>query len=399
MQRTGFKLFGSFMILCAVAGAAAPRPEPGRTSLDGHRFLGTPRSFRNLTLIPVYDLSAKSAKPYLTLDEGLKRNLVTVTESPQGGEVNRLFVSNAGKDSLYLMSGEIVLGGQQDRCVGSDTIVPPGETKFPITVFCVEHGRWNGRAEFEGSAVTVASAEIRASAQDGAFSAARPVARVAASPAIAQPQAANGRAPSAVANPVQSASGESENRHATVAEAQQQVWDKVARKNARFKASPSTGTYREVANLSGAEAQKAVSPYLQAFAGGLDNSPQLVGAVAGVNGKIVTADIFGDPALFRKLWPKLLRSYAQDAAESASPQETKPRSVSADDAKRFILAAARGGSRAENRAGGTANARFESKDTLLYRIVPEDKTRGAGGFGGAAGAAPAKALHENFIRK
>jgi hypothetical protein len=395
-------------LLCALTAGAAP---PGRSPLDRHRSFGVPKTYRNLTLIPVYDTAARSTARYLTLDEGLKRKLVKVKEAGDGGDVNRLLVSNLGDDPLYIMSGEIVLGGQQDRCMGADTIIPARKKNVPVTVFCVEHGRWDGRAEFGGSAKTVASAGIRASVQEGAFAAGRPAAepavaaparqeRIAATrnvdaPVIRQQSAAR------ITGDVNMGSRAASRQPNDVGTAQQRVWDQVASKNSRFKTSNATGTYRDVLNLSGGETQKRVAPYLRALSGGFGSDPQLVGVVAGVNGKVATADLFGDPALFRKLWPKLLRSYAQDAAESASVKGQQPTPVTADQARDFLLAASRGASSAGAQAGGASSARVESKSALLYRIVAEDRKapRPAGGAGAPAPGGSGKALHENFIRK
>ena len=42
------------------AGLAQKNPRAARTSLDAHRSLGAPRAFSNLTVVPVYDSSARS---------------------------------------------------------------------------------------------------------------------------------------------------------------------------------------------------------------------------------------------------------------------------------------------------------------------------------------------------
>src|SRR5207248_3378271 len=112
-------------------------------------------------------------------------------------------------------------------------------------------------------------------------------------------------------------------------------------KNRAFKAAPATGTYREVLNQAGGEAQRAVAPYEKALADALGNDPHLAGVVAAVNGKVVAADLFGDPALFRKLWPKLLRSYAADAAETAPAAGVKTPPVTAAQARAFLEEASR----------------------------------------------------------
>ncbi len=59
-----------------------------------------------------------------------------------GDDVNHLMVVNRSTKALYLMPGEIVLGGQQDRTVGDEMVIQPTTKPVPIEVFCVEHGRW-----------------------------------------------------------------------------------------------------------------------------------------------------------------------------------------------------------------------------------------------------------------
>ncbi len=382
----------------------------GQFKLDGRRSLGAAKSYKNLTLIPVYDSAARSTDTYMTLDEGLKTKVVKVKESPQGGEVNTLYITNGGRKPLYLMAGEVVLGGQQDRCLGRDIIVPPDKRDQPVTVFCVEHGRWTGRKEFADSAKAVASWEIRASAQEGAFAAQRVTIADSASNRVtgrsssaglqttgsARQAAVGGRA-----NRIARSGAESGSRSpafaaysARVGEEQQKVWDNVEKKNRRFKAAPATGTYREVLNQSGGEAQKSIEPYVKALLGSLVPDARLVGVVAAVNGKVVSADIFGDPSLFRKLWPKLLRSYAADAAENAPATGQKISVAAPDDAKAFLVGASDAKSKMENRSDVSTTLRMETKSSLTYKIDAAGKpgtSMGGGGFGGS--------VHTNVLRK
>jgi hypothetical protein len=347
-----------------------------RTPVAGTRSLGAPKQFRNLTLIPVYDTAAKATGDYITLDEGLKAKLVFIKESRAGGEVNTLHVTNKGKKPLYLMAGEVVLGGQQDRCLGRDTIIPPGKRNQPVTVFCVEHGRWNGKGEFDRSAKAVASADIRASAQEGAL----------APPAVVTGTVRRGRG--AANEQAQQAGGRP--AMAGIGDAQGKVWQKVEEKNAKFKAQNATGTYRGVLEMSAGEAGKSVAPYEKALNSALGNDVTVVGVVAAINGRVVAADVFGDPGLFRKLWPKLLRSYAADAAEQASAAKKPMPAVTAASAKAFLTEASDAKSRTENKSDVSTSLRLESTNTLSYRLQPA-KAAGAGG-------SPA-ALHENHIRK
>src|SRR5437660_1541546 len=121
-RRTVLALAFTASVYLILNGMAQNRPGPTRTKLDSRRTFGEPKRFRNLTLIPVYDSTARSTNTYVTLDEGLKSKVVQVSESKGGGSVNTLYVTNNGRKPLYLMAGEVVLGGQQDRTLGKDTI-------------------------------------------------------------------------------------------------------------------------------------------------------------------------------------------------------------------------------------------------------------------------------------
>lgn len=381
MHSKSLTLIGCLGLLASLTFPAyAQETAAARVSLDGRRFLGAPKTFRNLTLIPVFDPTARASQRYMTLDEGLRAKVVKVKEAKDGGEVNTLFVSNHGPKPLYIMAGEVVLGGQQDRCLGRDLVIAPGKRDVPISVFCVEHGRWTGRGEFEGSANMVASAGIRADAQNGAFASAK----------AAPTRIARASSPALQAN---SARVEASGR--IVSEAQEKVWDKVAKKNKRFKAESNTGTYRNVLNLAGGNAHSSVTPYLNAFAGTAKNDAHLVGMLAAVNGKPVAADIFGDPGLFQKLWPKLLRSYAADAAENAPTKGKKTPAVTAKMGKEFYTGAYAAKTRDTNKSDVDTSVRLESKSALVYRLqAAKPAASGFQGGGGQGGL-----LHENVLKK
>lgn len=349
--------------LCVANLAGCSRAAAREVRLDAGRSLGTPITFRNLSLVPVYDTKATATGAYMTLDEGLKARRVTVRESPNGGDVNRLFVTNAGPKPVYLIAGEVVLGGQQDRCVGKDTVIPPSKRPIPITVFCVEHGRWSGEARFSDSARTVAAHKIRASAQEGAVAPVR-----------------GGDGPTAMA---------ANARAARISEGQSKVWEEVAAKNRRFGAAPSSGTYRDVLQGTGGTSGASTAPYIKALASALPKDKRLAGVVVAVDGKVVAADVFGDTALFRKLFPKLLRSYASDAAEAAGGKAGRTKAVTASAARAFLAEAGKGKSSAVDRSADNTITRLETSKAMLFRSSSP----------AMGGAAAAKSLHENYLGK
>jgi hypothetical protein len=242
------------MLALLLAAAALP---PGTKMLDGV-------SQEKVTLIPIVRESARPAGEYLTLKQALKDRIVSVKEH---GDVNSVVVENRGHAPLLLVGGEMILGGQQDRIIGQDTLVPPGK-KAVVGVYCVEHGRWSGAQQF-GAAGGMVDSKVRAKAK--------------------------------------------------VAHDQQQVWNEVARKTEAMGARTETGTYRAV----GEKAAKDIRRDREALANKLDALPQgkeIVGLAAAVNGRIVSVDVFAAPQLFKQYRDSILDA----ALVGAEDEEAKP---------------------------------------------------------------------------
>src|SRR5579863_6488144 len=121
----------------------------------------------SLTVFPVIAPKSYATGEFLTLDEGLRSGDVVVTEygnirgllrrrpvpavPRQSAEVNRLVLINNSKRPLLLLAGEIVTGGQQDRVIGKDRIVPAESDPVDLSVFCVEPGRWVASSDHFGT--------------------------------------------------------------------------------------------------------------------------------------------------------------------------------------------------------------------------------------------------------
>ena len=118
-----------------------------------------PYTHKNLTVFLIYGPSKVIvSKNFLTLQEALDQKKVIVFETKS---VNELAIQNLSNEEVYVQSGDIVKGGQQDRMLGVDLIVPPHSRKIPIAAFCVESGRWTKRGNEQagtfGSSSEVAS--------------------------------------------------------------------------------------------------------------------------------------------------------------------------------------------------------------------------------------------------
>src|SRR5438552_3079122 len=300
------------LMLLAVAIPCFWSPNTAQAGLphsSGRYAVLAPITHGNLTIFPVVSGESHETKEFLTLDEGLRSGDVVVTESGQmgtmirrhdrirpirGDEVNRLFLVNNSQRPLLLLAGEVVTGGKQDRVVGKDRIIPAG-SDADLDVFCVEPGRWTARSSKFGAVGAYGG---------GAY--------------MAQP----------------SVRGQAMDK-----KDQQGVWDQVARSRNAMSlelsrsapAGPPPAAAAEIASTSSyarVMENREVAKQVDAVAAPIQHSYEsairelrarnAVGVVVAVNGRIIWADMFASPELLSKYWPKLVRSYAAEAVETAA---------------------------------------------------------------------------------
>ena len=142
----------TFAVFCLVIGIplalfikAHGQNSPTRQS--NYR-LSDPYTHKNLTVFLIHGKD-QTTKPFLTLQEALAQKKVRVYETK---DVNELAIRNLSNEDIYVQAGDIVRGGEQDRMISVDFIVPPKSGRMPIAAFCVESGRWNKRGN-EGSRI------------------------------------------------------------------------------------------------------------------------------------------------------------------------------------------------------------------------------------------------------
>jgi hypothetical protein len=316
-MRASLIVFAVAAVLAWLWALAVARADEPALNLGPGTRVAAPIQYRQLTIFPVVQTSeAVDRTRYLTLTEGLKQKRVTVSELGGGGEVNRLQVENRSDRPLLILGGELVLGGQQDRILGQDTIVPAGQ-KLAVQVFCVEHGRWSGARQFT-AAQGMADPKIRVRAKYRAD--------------------------------------------------QSQVWSEVASKNAALGAAPSTGTYRNLA--AGAEGERALAPYRTAVGGALDRLPErakLVGVVAAVNGRVTGVELFARPDLFAAYRDKLLDSIFMGAADQPVTETTAPKPEAIGS---FLDKAKRAAPRKAGESAGSVTTERRGDDVLGSEVAP-----------------------------
>jgi hypothetical protein len=279
-----------------------PTMEPGPVvAVSGYRLSG-PYTHDNLSVFLVHGPATLDATSFLTLQEALERKKAVVHET---GSVNQLAIENLGdEEEVYVQSGDIVKGGRQDRTLPYDAVVGPRSGRVPLDSFCVEQGRWTQRGDespgyFSSSSSSLATSDLKKAAK------------------------APGQA------------------------SQAEVWRNVARTQERLAdklggsvRSGSSGSSLQL-TLESPAVRSAVGPYLRALGTAPDDQDDAIGYVAVVNGRAVSADVYASPALFRKLWPKLLEGSAVEAFLEAEAGRTFD--PAGEDAVHTFLAEAEGG--------------------------------------------------------
>jgi hypothetical protein len=276
----------------------APAPVMGGDTAGQEYKVLAPITHGNLTIFPVVAGRTHDTSAFLTLDEGMRSGEVVVTEvgkitpmvrrppvrpRPGGAQVNQLVLVNNSKRPLILLAGEVVTGGQQDRIVAKDRIVPAESDPVDLSVFCVEHGRWIETAsKFDTHANVMAQPSVR--------------------------------------------------KRALADNSQQKVWDEVGRSNQAlaFATAPEgqsnndlrrelggTNSYAKIRENKAIQqnVDSIVQPIQKSFESVIKQlrDQNAVGVVVAVKGRIIWADIFASNALLSKYWAKLLPSYAAEA--------------------------------------------------------------------------------------
>lgn len=284
--------------------SAPPTPD-ARAPADEVASLSGPYKHDNLAIYIVHGRETAAGKRFLTLQEALEQKKFIVHET---GNVNELVVENTGDVSVFIQAGDIVRGGKQDRMISIDIVIKPHSGRVRIEVYCVEHGRWQGRGSestktFSVSRNAVPSNAIKLAAKQG------------------RDQAG--------------------------------VWAGVARSQERLSRSLSTGVASPQSDsslqltLENDAVRRGISDYIKALSDAVGRRPDAIGAVVMINGKAYCADVYGSNELFRKLWPKLLESAAVEAI-SARGDATAAAPASPNEARVFLAAAEK--AKAEERA-------------------------------------------------
>jgi hypothetical protein len=289
---------------------AGPGAEPGSPRISG------PFVHENLALYVVDDPNAKSAGEIITLTEGLSSGQIKVTEK-KDAQVNELLIENRSDKPCFVQAGDVVKGGQQDRLIGRDFVIPPKTSPTPVSSFCVEHSRWNGVAAFTATTQNAYSRELKLAVQKDA--------------------------------------------------SQQKVWEEVeGKKKAVVLTAGITGVFKSSSlneELENPKVQEKLKASRAALGRILEDHPRAVGLVWAINGKFSTADLYDDPSLFRKMFPRLVDSATMEALTVKSEAMAAP---PAADASSFLTEAEKGQKKNDEARPGLKLVTCENEKSVQF---------------------------------
>jgi hypothetical protein len=353
-----------------------------------------PRPAQPLAIEPLSPPQAAApADPFASVPRATGNTVQTLDDVvlDSGPDVNHLLVLNRSDKPLYLMPGEIIIGGQQDRAVGREYVIAPSDKPAKIEVFCVEHGRWHDRVAMETVAIVEAASGNAAAADSIAFFGGNDE-----EPAKLAEQTASGKFIGSIGN-VSKAT-----RLAVQGEKNQgAVWAHVAATNGASGVSAPSGAF--TANYAAPDTIRELEPYMQALSRPVAERPQIVGVLVAVNGHVESMDVFESTPLFLELWPKLLKSYALDAA-NAPPQNADKLCAQAD-AVQFLATATAAQSKTEGTDENLVVSSRDAEGVVCFSahdrkaIDAAAATPAFGGMGGGMGGYFGGAVHTSGFSK
>jgi hypothetical protein len=255
-----------------------------------------PYSHDNLSIYLIHGPSAPGPVP-MTLGEALAKGAVRVHET---GDVNELSIENLGSEEIFVQSGDIVKGGQQDRVVMSSLVLTPKSGLVPLAAFCVEQGRWSARGDEDVSAFSSSIAALPSKEAKLAI-----------------------KAPSSSSRFIALGGSETSAR-------QQMVWESVANIQAELseRLGAAVASEKSASSLQLALENEKLDEERGRMVKALQDvalvEDDVVGFAFAINGELNSADLYPSNGLFRKMWAKSLAAAATEAIGKRGTAAAKP---------------------------------------------------------------------------
>jgi hypothetical protein len=219
--------------------------------------LGRPCTYGRLTVFPLVLGDTGDQPDIRTLDEALNRGWITIREQEQA-RVAEVVVRNESRYPVFMMGGEILGGGHQDRIIRNDVLIGRGRAAVTVPVYCVEQDRWKGTRESFDRAPYLAGQSMRGLAARAA--------------------------------------------------SQEAIWTEVDQRLKQSGTPAPTRSYQALYNDRdmGRRIDQAANRFHSI------RTRRTVGLVITDRGRVVSGDLFADPEICERLWDKIIRSHVAD---------------------------------------------------------------------------------------
>ncbi len=237
--------------------------------------IGEPVKTANLEMIPLFN-TLKSKTKYITLKEGLEKETLEIVEKNNSGTVAELRVINKGNKRVLLLDGEELAGAKQNRILNTTILLKKySDTLIPVS--CTEAGRWHYKTRKFYDSDVMAIPELR------------------------EKKTAS----------VSFSLSSNDDFHSN----QREIWNEVNYMLDDYAVGSSPTQAMKDAYR---EKEKDVENYLKE----INSQKNQQGFIIVINNKIVGMDYLSSSAAFKKLFAKLLKSYAMQAIKKV--EKTKP---------------------------------------------------------------------------
>jgi hypothetical protein len=306
----------------------APKPAKLDVTFSG------PFKHDNLTIFLIHGKDKLQGKNYLLLPEAMEQKKVIIFETKQ---VNDLQIENVSPgDEVLLLAGDIISGGQQDRVITMDQILPPKSGKLTLKVNCVEKtaARWMSAWKEKDKTFHACTAVLNSKAL-----------RLGNNVHMSQ---------AAVWKDV------------TVCQKQLSERLKVVAKAAESDSSLNL-------TLQVKEVKQAADQYATKLQDIPKGKTDVIGYAFAINGKVYGVDVYGSNAVFLKVWPRLMQANAVEAVMEKDPNQSH-KHATLDQVKAFLADADSGKVSSKQIGMGLQRIQSDAKtNTHIQTINPAGK--------------------------
>ena len=245
--------------------------------LSNYRLSG-PYQHENLTVFLIHGPDQPDSRMFTPLQTAMEHKSVIVHET---SDVNELAIENQSSlEEVFVQAGDIVKGGRQDRVLSVDLILPAKSGKVPISAFCVENGRWSQRGAesayvFSLSEGMISSKQLKLATKD-------------------------------------------RNSQARVWDEVRVAQEKLSTNVGKNVASQTSATSLQL-SLEHGDVQKTATAYVEKLLSIVDDSKDVIGFAFAINNEINSADVYSSTTLFKRLWPRLLKTAAIESVAELTP--------------------------------------------------------------------------------